>query len=694
MGLEETEKGEQFVLDPPSPPPQRSLTPFERAWRRTSPGGRLLYFIYIIPFAAIMVAISILTAFPYMFFRKTRPLLPKGWKTDPEFTLHSRYPPTDPRSISPYEWYGKEEEFPRGTALTPIGNGPGLHRRTWEMYGTFREVWQMALKQGLQLFGALSAVILLFMQVQMMLHDYKSDVVTKYTDAVTGGKSDPNEPFRSDKNCAYAVGTGMANWASGQEPLGALCLCLLGDELLNIRFGCFAPQWFRAGIGYTIIFLVAATLSTSPNWGTNTSLQFRYFVLVAIFLLGIYNVLRTLLSSVGLSSDGYKATDTRAGRKPLRLWTESEWQDQYYRQNFIPHDYDRYFWTESLQARLGDWNFPLQRRSRENIEAQMKILEELYPGYDDGRIEKVYQREPEEYVLQRGKVGRTVIHGGPKKMPYFMKNDLEKRKRLHMGPIDPKNPPTDEEEEEMIKMLNLDKGYFGIANWKPVTKSFGWWWFDIRRIYYMVCATALFFLRIGLCFFDLSSENLAAYRTEYEELSTKWLENGGPASDQCQYYQGSSVPIFIQASGGSFSGVSASMFWVATWHTMLLGMCFAIFWVAISNNMWWGMHVPFPCITLIGPRMTSMSMGITLGFVAIATLQQGFFFHNDSLITLTRIICYASVAGFILCLYPNEPLRANYTRDPFWPWSSRVAFRFLDRKKWHYDFKDAEDAQG
>lgn len=161
------------------------------------------------------------------------------------------------------------------------------------------------------------------------------------------------------------------------------------------------------------------------------------------------------------------------------------------------------------------------------MERQMDELDGLDPFMMDGRIQKVWQRDPEEIRRMHGKIGRTwviflsvlhypllscdkltlfsflpilsVIHGGPKKMPPHMTNDLKQRERIHIGIIDPRNPPTEEEEEEMIKALNEDKGYFGIANWKPRTKSFGWWWFDMRRVWAVVCGLALMGVRIGLC---------------------------------------------------------------------------------------------------------------------------------------------------------------------------------------------------
>ncbi|KIR73500.1 hypothetical protein I310_02171 [Cryptococcus deuterogattii CA1014] len=245
--------------------------------------------------------------------------------------------------------------------------------------------------------------------------------------------------------------------------------------------------------------LAAATLSTSPNWGVTSLIQLRYVIITAIFLFGTYNLFRTFTCALGMATSGFRHTDYRVGRKPLRPWTESEWIDPYYRQNFIPHKYDRYFLTERWQFAVGDWNFPLERRPREDVERQMDEFDGLDPFMIDGRIQKVWQRSPEEIRRMHGKISRTVIHGGPKKMPPHMTNDLKQRERIHVGLIDPSNPPTEEEEEEMVKALNEDKGYFGIANWKPRTKSFGWWWFDMRRVWAILCGLALMGVRIGLC---------------------------------------------------------------------------------------------------------------------------------------------------------------------------------------------------
>ncbi|OWZ40595.1 hypothetical protein C353_03810 [Cryptococcus neoformans AD1-83a] len=682
-------------INTPSPPSTPlSPTPYKIALNRISPGERLIYYLYLPFLFLILFLLALLATLPYLFFKRARPRLLPGSRPDPK---HPQ---------SKYEWYGPEKDYPSGLALAPLGQGSGVKWRMWEMYGYFREFWHMTTRQGLQVGGVGSGVVMLIFQVEMMWHDYSANNITGYQDSSSGGKGDSSNELRGDSTCAYATGTGVANWGSRLEPLAwygcyhgficIICICLIGDELLNVRFGCFAPQWYRGGVGYTIMFLAAATLSTSPNWGVTSLIQLRYVILTVMFLFGTYNLFRTFACALGMATSGFRHTDYRVGRKPLRPWTESEWIDPYYRQNFIPPKYDRYFITEKWQFAVGDWSFPLERRPREDVERQMDELDGLDSFMMDGRIQKVWQRDPEEIRRMHGKIGRTVIHGGPKKMPPHMTNDLKQRERIHIGIIDPRNPPTEEEEEEMIKALNEDKGYFGIANWKPRTKSFGWWWFDMRRVWAVVCGLALMGVRIGLCVFDLDYSNLASYRNQYDQAKIAWeaTNNGGPDASKCQYYQGSSVPIFVITGEGSYSGVTANMIWLGIWHTFLIGMCAAVILVSTSNNMWWGMHWPFPPMTLIGPRMSSMSVGITLGFVAFATLQQGFFFSNDSVILVTRIICYASVIGFILFLYPNEPLRTSYTRDPFWPWLSRVAFRFMDRKKWHYSMKDFDDAQG
>ncbi|WVO22876.1 uncharacterized protein IAS62_004219 [Cryptococcus decagattii] len=390
----------------PSSPPSTPLSPtaYKIALHRISPGERLIYYLYLPLLLLILFLLAILAALPYLFFKRARPRLLPGSRPDP------KYPK------SKYEWYGHEKDYPLGLALTPLGQDPGVKRRVWEMYGYLGEFWHMTTRQGLQV----------------------------------------------------------------------------------------------GGVGSGVVILAAATLSTSPDWGVTSLIQLRYVVITAIFPFGTYNLFRTFTCALGMATFGFRHTDDRVGRKPLRPWTESEWIDPYYRQNFIPHKYDRYFLTERWQVAVGDWNFPLERRPKEDVERQMDEFDGLDSFMMDGGIQKVWQRSSEEIRRMHGKIGWSVIQGGPKKMPPHMTNDFKQRERIHIGLIDPRNPPTDEEEEEMVKALNVDKGHFGIANWKPRTRSFGWWRFDMRRVWAILYGLALMGMWIRLCVFDLDYSSLAS----------------------------------------------------------------------------------------------------------------------------------------------------------------------------------------
>ncbi|WWC71735.1 uncharacterized protein I206_105693 [Kwoniella pini CBS 10737] len=656
-------------------------TPFQRTWKKTSPIEKLLYIIYLIPLIALLIILGLIMILPFLFIRRTRPLLPKSEEIDPIYKKKKR--------------------------------GPGLHRRIWEMFEIFLNLYYMTLKQGLQVGGCLSSIILIYMQIRMIIHDLNNPIIIDYSQQAQISNSDPADRLRTDHDCAYGVGTGIANWANGKEPLAwygmyhafiiILCICLFGDELLNVRFGCFAPQWNRAGVGYTTMFLAVATLSTSPNWDFPETVQFRYIILILIFLLGLYNVLRTIVSMNGCTKSEIRFEDGRVGRKPLRFWTKGQWKSEWFRLNFLPPPgKGSYFWTENLQNYIGDWNFPLRIRSRKSLEKQIELQQnEIENKFDDGRIQKVYQKSEKELIWQRGRISRVVIHGGPRKMPPNLKAEIDAMKRIHVGQLpDYDGLLSDEEiekiEEKVLAELEKDKGYFGIANWVPSVRVYAWLWFDVRRIFCIICGIGLLSIRAAICSFDLSAGAWYAYLDEYTKAQDNWKINGGPDDNTCQYYKGTSVPIFVLPGGKAVTGVAAMYIWVSLWNMFLVGMCLGVIGVAISNNMWWGMHlgllgpIPVP-ITLIGPRMTSMSMGLTLGFVAIATLQQGFFFHNDFGIIATKIFCYAGVVGMILSLFPNEPLRPDFTRSPFWPWTSRYAFRRMDRKKWKYGWANNND---
>lgn len=132
---------------------------------------------------------------------------------------------------------------------------------------------------------------------------------------------------------------------------------LMADETFNVRMGLFAPQWSRAGIGYTIILCVCFDGHTSiadsqacpcacstPRPGMESSrgsarisslddahwrirlIQARYVALFVIFFIGVFNLCKTLIASQGCLEDvGLRNEAYRNGRHPLRPQTEALW---------------------------------------------------------------------------------------------------------------------------------------------------------------------------------------------------------------------------------------------------------------------------------------------------------------------------------------------------------------------------------
>lgn len=155
--------GDTYPSSPSSTP--LSPTAYKIALHRISPAERLIYYLYLPFLLFILILLAILATLPYLFFKRARPRLLPGSRPDP------KYPK------SGYEWYGPEKDYPPGLALAPLGQGPGAKWRVWEMYGYFREFWHMTTRQGLQVGGVGSGVVMLVFQVEMMWHDYSASNV-------------------------------------------------------------------------------------------------------------------------------------------------------------------------------------------------------------------------------------------------------------------------------------------------------------------------------------------------------------------------------------------------------------------------------------------------------------------------------------------------------------------------------------
>ena len=118
-----------------------------------------------------------------------------------------------------FAWPGKgvEIQAPPGRRF-----GAFLKGRCWELYDLMSECWRSITRQGLQVGGVLSGVIILGCQVDMMRHDFTTKTVRAYYEAIYGGANDerPEDLTRTDQNCAYIPGTGIANWSDNLENLG------------------------------------------------------------------------------------------------------------------------------------------------------------------------------------------------------------------------------------------------------------------------------------------------------------------------------------------------------------------------------------------------------------------------------------------------------------------------------------------
>ncbi|KAK1921878.1 hypothetical protein DB88DRAFT_474992 [Papiliotrema laurentii] len=508
--------------------------------------------------------------------------------------------------------------------------------RTWQMYSLLRDGWDSLSRQGLQWGSVLSGFILIICQYSLMRHDLNSSAIDNFLQKFNSpGQDNAKLLTEGDPLCAYTVGTSIANWGQGKENLVwwgwyhsfliLLSLMLIVDETLNIRFGLFSPQWRRAGTGWTIIFLVTATFTSSPNWGTSDSshkwrtIQLRYWILVAIGLLGVYNVCRTAVVALDLTTADFAKQDTRDGRKPLWPFRKEDWEREVTRNTFrirVEGDEPRSV-TEKLQLILGDRCWPYQKVDRKSW------------NYGMVRPRKYYDKTLEEKVIEQGLTSRRWVHSFPIDYPPLTKKDCRDMLRYSSwknyapwtglawyNPWDRWDPDENGNDLKAAQRAFSERKRWMFARYCSYA-------FDLRRMFTLACAVSAFALHIGLMCDAFVPGRDFTYRQAYNATLKDWGEHHGPRDDRCQYYIGTHVPI-LPKTGPWLSGLSLNMMWMILWHLFMLGLCSGVFLVALTNNRLWGMHLPVP-ITLIGPRLSSSSMGWTMGFIAVGTLQLGLF---------------------------------------------------------------------
>ncbi|EIW67433.1 hypothetical protein TREMEDRAFT_64689 [Tremella mesenterica DSM 1558] len=581
----------------------------------------------------------------------------------------------------------------------------GYIERTWDAFEVFSDLWRTLDRQGQQVAGVICGLVLLVMQIEMIGHDLSSDTVVKYYNDLTSGMKKSSDRLDGDDTCAYATGLGVANWGSGLENLAILCLMLVMEEFINVRLGLFAPQWNRIGTGYTIMFLACATLATSSNWGIRVFIRLRYVSLVAIFLVGLYNVVHTMIALNGCFGHEEQDSVQRYGRCPLRTWTAEEWADPTLHHQFAQNQAvwdtrdptgglrpsDEYIpWPFRLQSWIGDWATPLKRVQIKALEWAIHVgRRRLHPNQVEqferyledvihaAEHQTVYAKTDLQRQREKGQVDRTLIHGWPIKsvdLTPRQKNDALRRSKYNYG-----------------------QNVVGLPDYQPHLKAehyrykYYFLWFDIRRAMAALCAVGLFGIHVAICVSDLGFSSLPAYNDAYAQAVSSWKSNGGPDPSQCQYFADSTVSIWVYPGTSTYRMVTSLLAWQGMWHAFIMGMCVGVFLVAWSNNRTFGMHLPFPPITLIGPRLSSNSMGWTLGFIAWATLQLGFFRNDDDGVLGVRFVCYSSLVCWGTFLFPNEHMRNLYQRNPFWGALSELGAVYMTNMKVAYHYMEEDD---
>jgi len=131
--------------------------------------------------------------------------------------------------------------------------------------------------------------------------------------------------------------------------------------------------------------------------------RLRYVVCVAIFLFGVYNVLRAVVAGANLTHHTYANMSYRNRRHPLRPWSEWEWQKSKKRQDFRQRragDEPRY--TEKLQLAIGDHCWQWQKVDRNK----------LNHGEKQSIRFKVHLKTAAEQEAEKGQAGRRWVERG------------------------------------------------------------------------------------------------------------------------------------------------------------------------------------------------------------------------------------------------------------------------------------------
>jgi hypothetical protein len=131
---------------------------------------------------------------------------------------------------------------------------------------------------------------------------------------------------------------------------------------------------------------------------TPSTIRFRYVILVAIFMFGVYNFWRGVLADWDKGHWDWADRAYRVRRFPLRPWSEKQWQKHKNRQQFRmrrPGDGPRY-WSEEWQLWIGDDCWPHVKRSRKAV----------HQGRQGVKIAKRYRKTKEQMEEEKGNMAK------------------------------------------------------------------------------------------------------------------------------------------------------------------------------------------------------------------------------------------------------------------------------------------------
>ncbi|KAG7530102.1 hypothetical protein FFLO_05261 [Filobasidium floriforme] len=190
---------------------------------------------------------------------------------------------------------------------------------------------------------------------------------------------------------------------------------------------------------------------------------------------------------------------------------------------------------------------------------------------------------------------------------------------------------------------------------------------DLRRWCSQVAGLSMILLHVSLFLKDVQWKQRMAYIAQYAGIKETWdgldtFGRGMPTG--CAYYDQSNVPIrmYLDASDRSSATTNSALFGLN--QAFLIMFSLSVTLVSITNqkeygNIGWG-------ISLIGPRMSSVSIGWMLLHLCFATFSQALFPDTLWLYYVCKgIIYFTGIIGCTHLILAEDLTEENHKRHEF-----------------------------